>query len=487
MVSVLITPALAMNPTSKPINCLDPRVIINPRFIPAVRQVGYYHCLGTLADCEAVRVYSDTSPAHLLQVCRITRNSVYKSLYKDGENGLRVFNDEPLKYSPYVVLNGVVIYAVMVVPCNHCDLCVDRRDRDFQARVRFESSMYNEPPCFITLTYNDEHLPKDGVCKADVQKFLKRLRIDVNKIAPCTLRYVCSAEYGSEKFTARPHYHLLLWGLPPLTDYERVHLIHSAWSIKTFHPAVNGNKSYITYDHLGIIHCPLARDFSGAYVIKYSFKHKKPPKGQNECFILSSRRPAIGGTYVDVNRAWLMQKVFEPMLEVLNPFDGTTTKVGFPAYFKARLLPCFSQHFNHVCGKDFSLDIKELHYYAERYDEDLAAQLDDLFPYYNFHLWRKREIKKPDGSSYHPPRYDNVLECPDPYGRFLDLLDWFNDVFINKNLDYEIEYHQGIQGYKDCRTLVVQNFLSTASVVNLNDAADKVRSKWNKRENHLKL
>lgn len=64
--------------------------------------------------------------------------------------------------------------------------------------------------CFITLTYDDEHLPPNGsLNKADLQKFWKRLR----KKKPYFRYYACG-EYGDR--TQRAHYHACLFGI----DFE---------------------------------------------------------------------------------------------------------------------------------------------------------------------------------------------------------------------------------------------------------------------------
>lgn len=62
---------------------------------------------------------------------------------------------------------------------------------------------------FITLTYADDKLPRNGDLEpAELQRFIKRLRKKSNK----ALRYFACGEYGSR--TARPHYHLALFGQP---------------------------------------------------------------------------------------------------------------------------------------------------------------------------------------------------------------------------------------------------------------------------------
>ncbi len=64
-----------------------------------------------------------------------------------------------------------------------------------------------EQNCFITLTYDNEHLPEDGsLKKRHFQLFMKRLR----KYFPNSkIRYFHCGEYGAK--LARPHYHAILF------------------------------------------------------------------------------------------------------------------------------------------------------------------------------------------------------------------------------------------------------------------------------------
>lgn len=62
--------------------------------------------------------------------------------------------------------------------------------------------------CFITLTYNDEHLPENySINKRDPQLFVKRLR---SYLSPKKVRFFNVGEYGDLEL--RPHYHLLIFG-----------------------------------------------------------------------------------------------------------------------------------------------------------------------------------------------------------------------------------------------------------------------------------
>jgi hypothetical protein len=62
---------------------------------------------------------------------------------------------------------------------------------------------------FLTLTYDNEHLPTGGtLVKKDFQLFMKRLRKSLPKQY---IRYYQCGEYGD--YTHRPHYHACIFGL----------------------------------------------------------------------------------------------------------------------------------------------------------------------------------------------------------------------------------------------------------------------------------
>lgn len=93
------------------------------------------------------------------------------------------------------------------VPCGQCLGCRQERARQWAMRCAHEASLH-ERNCFITLTYDDDHLPLYGsLRKRDFQLFIKRLRKEIH---PEKLRFFHSGEYGDDSF--RPHYHALLFG-----------------------------------------------------------------------------------------------------------------------------------------------------------------------------------------------------------------------------------------------------------------------------------
>lgn len=101
----------------------------------------------------------------------------------------------------------------LVVPCGKCIECRSIRTDEWATRIILESRQHKQN-CFISLTYNDDNLPKGKtLSKGDYQKFLKRLRIFLARSANIKIRYFGCGEYGSEG--GRPHYHFIIFGWCP--------------------------------------------------------------------------------------------------------------------------------------------------------------------------------------------------------------------------------------------------------------------------------
>jgi len=91
------------------------------------------------------------------------------------------------------------------IPCGKCILCREEHARQWAVRITNEASLW-EWNSFVTLTYDDQHLPEDqNLNYKHLQDFWKRLR---KKVGP--LRYYSVGEYGDK--TNRPHYHACIFG-----------------------------------------------------------------------------------------------------------------------------------------------------------------------------------------------------------------------------------------------------------------------------------
>ena len=93
------------------------------------------------------------------------------------------------------------------LPCGQCIGCRLERSRQWAMRCMHEAQLH-ENNCFITLTYDNTHLPSDGSLHyKDFQLFIKRLR---KKFGLYRIRYYMAGEYG-ENF-GRPHFHACIFG-----------------------------------------------------------------------------------------------------------------------------------------------------------------------------------------------------------------------------------------------------------------------------------
>lgn len=201
-------------------------------------------------------------------------------------------------------------YRPIMVPCGKCPSCRLSYSRDWANRCVLEME-YHKSTMFLTLTYDDEHLPftydisKDTgeatpvstLYPRDLQLFLKRLRRDY----PFPLRFFGCGEYGSQ--TLRPHYHLILFGLDCQLDllkksslgdnYYTSPLIAKFWS--------DPDSGVPLGNHL----IAPATWKTCAYVARYILKKQVDVRSADfyskHCieppFIRCSRRPGIGYQY----------------------------------------------------------------------------------------------------------------------------------------------------------------------------------------------
>lgn len=114
----------------------------------------------------------------------------------------------------YQLGDGSVVFSergdvrrTLSLPCGQCVGCRLERSRQWALRCVHEASLHKDNS-FITLTYDDKHLPpRSSLDYGDFQRFMKRLRKRVDPIRP---RFYMCGEYG-EDFN-RPHFHACLFG-----------------------------------------------------------------------------------------------------------------------------------------------------------------------------------------------------------------------------------------------------------------------------------
>lgn len=172
----------------------------------------------------------------------------------------------------------------MPCPCGSCDVCRIRRKRLWANRIMLESYCHGDST-FITLTYDDEHLPDscgddcqcsgDTLRPKDAQDWLKRLRL---AIAPRKIRYFLAGEYGDE--TWRPHYHVAVFGLSQAEES----VVRDTWN-------------------MGHVVCGSLTPASASYIAGYVTK-KMTKKGdarlvgRHREFTRMSLKPGIGATAI---------------------------------------------------------------------------------------------------------------------------------------------------------------------------------------------
>lgn len=105
------------------------------------------------------------------------------------------------------------------IPCRYCIGCRLTRQQSWALRCYCESRMHSRN-AFITLTYDNDHLPPGGTLDYQhPQKFIRAVRQKLGKF-----RYFIAGEYGEA--LQRPHYHLLGFGLD-IPDRTRSNSMYS--------------------------------------------------------------------------------------------------------------------------------------------------------------------------------------------------------------------------------------------------------------------
>lgn len=118
-------------------------------------------------------------------------------------DAFRPANGGPIRFKPP---SDGRAYTPIQIPCGYCILCREEHARQAAVRIVHESMMHDRN-CFITLSYNDTHLPThNGLQYSDLRKFIKRMRNRMGKF-----RFYAVGEYGDRSM--RPHYHACVFGM----------------------------------------------------------------------------------------------------------------------------------------------------------------------------------------------------------------------------------------------------------------------------------
>lgn len=274
-----------------------------------------------------------------------------------------------------------------IVPCGKCNACLVRARMEWALRLSYEDRKALTS-VFITLTYDNEHLPIEEyvepdtgacfyngvVCKRDVQLWLKRFRKSLDKEFNCKLRYYLISEYGP--LTLRPHYHGIFF-LDSVVSLDDLHRLAAAsWSLCA--------PERVTVDYC----C----DERIKYVTEYCLTKAGIPEYLVPNFRLVSRNPGLGASYVD-----LMQKWHDADKSRFYAPDFTGHRINLPRYLREKVYDKETRE-EHTAELEAAKLQEEIairtapDFDAVKYELDRRARIADYNRKTNFLLTKK--IKK---------------------------------------------------------------------------------------------
>lgn len=198
------------------------------------------------------------------------------------------------------------------IPCGQCIECRLQYARDWANRCMLEAQ-YHDENWFLTLTYDDDHLPDRhelvncetgeivpspivSLDKDELSAFMKRLRKNTGQ----KIRFFGCGEYGDE--THRPHYHVIIFGLH-LNDLK-IYKTNFRGEILYNSPIID--KAWQQRGHAVLAECSWD---TCCYVARYVTKKLKGKSseiyedlGIYPPFVRMSRDPGIARYYYDDNK-----------------------------------------------------------------------------------------------------------------------------------------------------------------------------------------
>ena len=230
----------------------------------------------------------------------------------------------------------------MKVPCGQCVGCRLERSRQWAVRCVHEAQMHDRN-CFITLTYDDEHLPPGGtLVLAHFQKFMKRLRKEYG----AGIRYYHCGEYGEE--FGRPHYHACLFNhdfedKKPWKKLKSGELLYISASLQRLWPLGYSSVGAVTFNSAAYVARYVMKKVYGANAREH-YTAVDPSSGEvferTPEYTTMSRRPGVGAGWfarfggdvfpadevVLAGRRLRPPKYYDRLFEVSNPNEMRSIK-----------------------------------------------------------------------------------------------------------------------------------------------------------------
>lgn len=365
------------------VQCLHPVTIVNPMLPELLGKYGNYTLFdGYLHHIRGRSAYRFFGNLSLFSHAK-------RHVTADNINDAYVLDE----------MTGETWPIFLLVPCGHCDCCSARKMDAFSHRCLLETQCYDCLPWFTTLTYNPRNLPETGVQVRDVQLFLKRFRVRLDRMGYTRdFRVVYVGEYGHN--THRPHYHLLIWNLRPEKDFKYFQLLRAmrrSW-----------NKGFIYNKIVSPEYTALHRgkpEKCFEYVAKYIDKGCVVPEGCNPVFLCQSTKDGgIGSPFIRRHSSYLRESLNKDF-KFVDQFSGKVRRLQFNSYVIDKLFPSLS----HGIPYRFRSAIRDLCYsssvigHVHRFSEilDLRSRFNEYVPFLLF-------------PSYSAP-YDvkmAAMECP---------------------------------------------------------------------------
>lgn len=190
---------------------------------------------------------------------------------------------------------------------------------------------YHDEGCFITLTYNAEHLPAGGtLVPQDFVKFMKRFR---KAIAPKRVRFFHCGEYGDT--LGRPHYHALIFGhdfdranWEPIKRLANDHILYRSGELESYWSLQDRSIGFSSV-------APMTFE-TAAYVSRYCTKKVTGPPAERHYgarrpeYSTQSRRPGLGAAYLKAYGA----EIYRDDMIVIER-GGKPVKMKPPRYYDA--------------------------------------------------------------------------------------------------------------------------------------------------------